>query len=92
MGKSISFKKKEGGGIINDIFKNIHEKWDIFLSESVSQEGGEHHITSIICEPKVPDVDKEIQELKSKMSKNGFKVSAKSVYIDKPDIVKFKKD
>ena len=87
----LSFKKREGGGIINDIYKNIYEKWDIILSESVAQEGGQHHITSVICEPKVDDIEGEINALKSKMRENGFKVSAKKVYIDEPEIVRYKK-
>jgi len=87
----LSFKKEEGGGVVNEIFKKIHKKWDVILSESVAQEGGNYHLTSIICEPKVEDVDLEILSLKKGMLKNGFEVTAKPVYIDTPHIIKFKK-
>ncbi len=87
----LSFVKSDNTGIVGEIFSNISKNWDIILSESVTQEGGKHHLTSLICEPKVEDLEKELERMKKLYENKKFSFSAKPVFIDIP-IVKHTKN
>ena len=85
-----SLIKKEQPGVINNIFESI-PNWNIVLTESVTQEGGINHITSLICEPIISgDIKSELEYLETIFSKKGYIFSYKKVFIAIPKTLKTK--
>ncbi len=82
----LAFVKEEESGIVDDIYKNISDNWDIILGESVTSEGGSHHLTSLICEPKIEDISAELKNQEKKFAKIGFTFTAKPVYTVVPKL------